>query len=173
MSWHRDKLHSESHFLPLGEVSSRSKLQPWCCQWPRADSCTVLGWLGLFRLWFIPEQWWQWDPLDGWLSPHPLPGITWICFFFHQVTHTSPVSQGKQLRPLMDPGLQPLCSPQPCSWASVPFSSIKNPQILPQFAGGNRGGVALHKDFIANLIFPMRRKSNYPVFLKEVQIINL
>lgn len=73
--------------------------------------------------------------------------------------------------------LQPLCSPQPCSWASAPFRTLvlhKNPEILPKQDLQVGIEVVLHctKIFIANLIFPMRRKSNYPVCLKEVQIIN-
>lgn len=102
-------------------------------------------------------------------------------FFFHLVAHISfsllfPKPSSWDLWWTLD------CSPSALlslaaglEFHLVPFKILK---FFPNLQVGTE--VVLHctKLFIANLIklqliFPMRRKSNYPVFFKEVQIINL
>lgn len=88
MSWHRDKLHSESHSIPLGELSitancskmlDKERFLYWC------DALALSG-CDLSQNNYGSES-------PGWLSPHPFPGITWICVFFS--FWSPPVSQGR------------------------------------------------------------------------------
>lgn len=179
----------------MNEFSQADELAPW--QAPFRKSLHSFGWaqhhsklqqnsgqgeipelvwcLGPFRLWFIPKQLWQWEPCLAVTTSIAWHHLNLVFFFFLLVRSCFP-RQSWELGWTLGT-LQPLCSPQPCSWASAPFRTLvlhKNPEILPKEDLQVGTEVVLHctKIFIANLIFPMRRKSNYPVRLKEVQIIN-